>query len=202
MNVEATMKKSHTEMTEKESLRSHILEVRSTLNAEQVIQASDMISLQLKAFKPFQTATNIACYIDFRNEVSTKSLIQWMWKNNKNVFIPLVNFKTKEMTFHQFMDYESLSISKFGILEPNPQVHPVVDATLIDFMICPGVAFTTSGYRMGYGAGFYDRFLSTLIPKPITVGVAFDLQVVHTLPVEPHDMQLDYIITPTQFYKK
>ena len=76
-----------------------------------------------------------------------------------------------------------------------PEDSPPPDPTSIDVVIVPGVAFTAAGDRLGQGGGWYDRFLMRLRPEAVTIGVAFTPQIVHSLPVEPHDIQVDKVIT-------
>ncbi|HKS37456.1 MAG TPA: 5-formyltetrahydrofolate cyclo-ligase [Verrucomicrobiae bacterium] len=86
--------------------------------------------------------------------------------------------------------------ARFGVLEPDPAC-PAVPLNRLDFVAVPGVAFTLDGRRLGRGKGFYDRLLASV--GGIKCGVAFEQQIVSDLPVEPHDIRLDYILTPTRW---
>ncbi|HUF97333.1 MAG TPA: 5-formyltetrahydrofolate cyclo-ligase [Ilumatobacter sp.] len=76
-----------------------------------------------------------------------------------------------------------------------PEDDPLPHATTVDVVIVPGLAFTIEGDRLGQGGGWYDRFLSGLRPEAVTIGVAFAPQIVDALPVEPHDIRVDHVIT-------
>jgi len=76
-----------------------------------------------------------------------------------------------------------------------PEDDPAADPATIDVVVVPGLAFTTSGDRLGQGGGWYDRFLASLRPEAIKIGVAFAPQIVESLPVEPHDIRMDVVIT-------
>ncbi|WP_334302803.1 5-formyltetrahydrofolate cyclo-ligase [Romboutsia hominis] len=82
--------------------------------------------------------------------------------------------------------------------EPKPECSPEVEVKDIDVVIVPAVAYDKDCYRLGYGGGFYDRFIERLREDAITVGIAFDLQIFDSVPKEDHDAQLDYIITESQ----
>jgi len=76
-----------------------------------------------------------------------------------------------------------------------PEDEPPPDPLTIDVVIVPGTAFTLDGHRLGQGGGWYDRFLQTVRPDCVTIGVAFGPQIVDELPIEPHDVRLDHVVT-------
>ena len=90
---------------------------------------------------------------------------------------------------------EGLVIGAYGIREPKKDISNKINPKDIDIVIVPAVAFDRQCYRLGYGGGFYDRFIKTLRKDCITIGIAFDLQIFDSIPKAPHDAQLDYIIT-------
>jgi 5-formyltetrahydrofolate cyclo-ligase len=89
-------------------------------------------------------------------------------------------------------DSGAFVVSGFGVAEPTGTA---VEPTSIDVVVVPGLAFDRRGRRLGYGRGYYDRFLTSLAPHAVTIGVAFDLQVVDEVPHESHDVALDLVIT-------
>ncbi len=103
----------------------------------------------------------------------------------------LIPFKIKNLK-------EAINIGAYGIREPKKDVCSEVKLKDIDVIIVPAVAYDEDGYRLGYGGGFYDRFLEKLRYDTVTIGIAFDLQIFNSIPKEPHDAQLDYIITETR----
>ena len=100
------------------------------------------------------------------------------------------------MTFHRVTSHCDLTIGKFGILEPLPSA-PEITPDNLDTMICPGIAFSLSGIRLGQGGGYYDRYLAKTI-KARLIGVAFDLQIQDMLPSDPHDIAMHEIISESQ----
>lgn len=106
---------------------------------------------------------------------------------------PLV-LNEHEMSFHLVSNPTTLAAGQFGILEPNPQVHPPVEAADFDLVLVPGLAFDLAGHRLGHGAGYYDRFLSK-IPFVPRLGIALASQHLPALPAEPHDERVALLIS-------
>lgn len=114
-----------------------------------------------------------------------------------NLLYPLCTDKGF-MQFHHVADPNELLIGKYGIREPNPSIHPLVEFNQIDILLCPAMAFTRSGDRLGKGGGYYDRYLAQFSEnKPELIGVCFDLQIITDLPTEPHDYKVDSLISET-----
>lgn len=105
---------------------------------------------------------------------------------------PLVS--GSELKFHLVSRKESLKAGFKGVLEPNPQVHPPISSKDLDLIICPGLAFTQDGKRLGRGGGFYDRFLAT-VPDVMKLGVCLPEQIISDLPVDEHDIKMSHLLT-------
>ncbi len=132
-------------------------------------------------------------YYPHKKEVDTISLIQHLLKSEKTVILPKV--KGQDLIPIKIKDLDNLHIGYGGIKEPFGESFNPKD---IEVIVVPAVAFNTDGYRIGYGKGYYDRFLSKTIG--IKVGFAYDFQIVdfqHDL----HDVPMDYVITPKNIYK-
>ena len=99
-----------------------------------------------------------------------------------------------ELKFHLVSRKESLKAGFKDILEPNPQVHPPISSKDLDLIICPGLAFTQDGKRLGRGGGFYDRFLAT-VPDVIKLGVCLPEQIISDLPIDEHDIKVSHLLT-------
>ncbi len=104
---------------------------------------------------------------------------------------PLVN--ADGMTFHRVSHPSTLAKGYYDIKEPNPKVHPPIIPSTLDLVVCPGLAFTAQGQRLGRGGGFYDRFLAQH-PAPILMGVCLQQQVVPALPVDAHDIAMTHML--------
>jgi len=144
----------------------------------------------LAALSLFKQAEMVALYSPVRNEVATSHLFEEAISAGKRVCYPTV---TGEQIFFQRVENSAdLRPGTFGVLEPaggDP-----VDVEQIDLMVIPGLAFSSCGERLGYGKGFYDRFLAC----PVTfasIGLCYDFQVYQKLPVEEHDQRVSYIVT-------
>ncbi len=143
----------------------------------------------------YQNADVIMTYLSYKSEVETISLLKKMLDDGKTVLAP-VCAENGEMEAHLVRSKDDLAPSKFGILAPtNPEIF---SPEKIDLVICPGCAFTEKGYRLGYGGGYYDRFL----PKTnaITCGFFYEDLKTNFMPNET-DVPLNMIITEENFYR-
>lgn len=99
-----------------------------------------------------------------------------------------------KLRFHLVSRKESLKAGYKGILEPNPQIHPPIPSKDLNLIVCPGLAFTETGKRLGRGGGFYDRLLAS-VPEAIKLGVCLPEQIITTLPVDEHDIKMSHLLT-------
>lgn len=99
------------------------------------------------------------------------------------------------MQFYKVSEISELTLGMFNIPEPNPNLHPAIEHASIDAFICPGVAFTSNGRRLGKGGGYYDRILENRKENAQIIGVAFQCQLIDDLPAEAHDIQMDAVIS-------
>lgn len=182
-------------MNIKKTLRKEVLTKRTRLSVSDWKSKSEDIANALFQLDIVNRATNIASFVDFRNEVSTSAINNWILKNGKSLFLPLIDMDKKTMTFYEVTDLNELVRSDYGILEPNPSVHEAIDPNRVDLFITPGVAFDPHGYRLGYGGGFYDYLFMGIKSEIPKIGLAFDLQCVSELPLEPFDQRITHLIT-------
>ena len=143
----------------------------------------------------YKNAKTVMTYISYKSEIDTKTLIMRMLKDKKRVCAP-VCFENGIMEAFEFSDFESLEISEKGILEPDTKKK--VLKYEIDLIIVPGCAFNKSGFRVGYGGGFYDRYLQNL--KSVTCGLFYEELKTDFSPDET-DIPLNFIITEENIYK-
>ena len=128
-------------------------------------------------------------FVSFNSEVDTHDMIRNALKN-KTIIIPKVAHHEIEPSF--IIDFDNLIPGKFGILEPIETMK--IAYKNIDLILVPGIAFDKEGHRIGYGFGYYDKFLKK-VPKAIKIGLAFDFQIVDKIPREMHDVPVDLIVT-------
>ena len=179
----------------KNLLRKNMISKRAELCPEYVHSASLKIAESFLNLKEIQKAENIMLYMDFRNEVETEYIISKLLSMGKNLFCPLCIPKTRLMIPKKLDKNTELKKSNLGILEPSEN-SPEIDIDKIDVIAVPGVAFDENKFRMGYGGGYYDRF----IPKSnaYTVGLRFDIQILDSIPTEKHDIELNCIVTESR----
>ncbi|MEG6520483.1 5-formyltetrahydrofolate cyclo-ligase [Desulfotomaculum sp. 1211_IL3151] len=183
---------------EKNKIRKQVLEARSALVQAEVIEKSGQVIERLLGMNLYQGAGTIMVYLDFRNEVKTNSLIKHALGVGKRVVVPVANTVDRSMTPSQLVNYPSdLTRGSYGILEPAPDKVRPIDPWEIDFVIVPGAVFDHKGNRMGYGGGYYDRFIPRLKKGAVTVALAYELQVKQDFSnrMGQYDQPVQYIIT-------
>ncbi len=185
----------------KEKLRESILEEKIKFSESITKQKSLAIFDTLKKTEFYKNADNVMVYIplDEENEVLTEPVIDDLTNRGKKVFIPLTVHKTKEMIVSELKDIKNdLKVGNFGVMEPKEEATRPVEPSVLDLVIVPGVVFDNKGYRVGHGAGYYDRFLPKLPEKTTTVSLIFDMQLIDKVPTESHDIAVEYIITESR----
>lgn len=183
----------------KNTLRKEALKRRESLSADEIMSKSSVIIHSFRGTDFYKSSKNVMIYVSFRNEVDTLELIDDMLKEGKRVFIPLTVSKTKELLVSEIIDIqEDLEIGNFGVLEPKKEKQRIVNPEILDLIVVPGVCFDKRGFRIGYGAGYYDRFLSKL-PQIPTISLVFQLQLMDKVPEDSYDIPVDYIITENDY---
>lgn len=184
----------------KKDIRKELLNKRNLLSQEEVRQKSLSIANQLKAHPFYEKANHVMLYLAFNNEVVTETIIKDLFDSNKKVYIPLTVPKTREMIVSELRNLEEdLEIGNFGVLEPKKEAIRPTSPDILDLVIVPGVGFDKNGYRVGYGGGYYDRFLPRLSRTIPTVALAFEVQMIEKAPTDDYDFPVQYIITEEQF---
>lgn len=176
-------------LLDKRNLRSQLLKKRAELNQETVLHLSECITENLKRNSIFQKAQTIAFYLSFRNEVDTWQLIK-EFISLKQICVPVID-KNNQMHFVYIDDLEHLHKNQYGIYEPIS--HRIADKDEIDLIIVPLVGYNDQNYRIGYGGGYYDRYLAQYHGQKI--GLGFQMQRVKDFVPASHDIPLDLIIT-------
>ena len=183
----------------KRLVRKSVLRLREMLSKEEVRIKSEVIINRLISLEQFSSSKLIMTYVDFRNEVATRNFIKICLKSGKRVAVPLV--ETHEdgssiMTAVEIFNMENdLEHGTYGILEPKREKLRLVEPSDIDLVVVPGVVFDINRNRIGYGAGYYDRFLQNVRRDCFKVGIAFEQQIIGSIKQEEHDVALDLVIT-------
>jgi 5-formyltetrahydrofolate cyclo-ligase len=179
----------------KRAMRDRVLRARDALPLEVREQAGRAIVATLAARADFRAATTVLLPLSFRSEYDTAPLFDAALSSGKVVSAPRVNTDTRMLEAFVVADPARDVAPGFrGIPEPLPHC-PAVALDAIDWVLVPGVAFDTRGYRIGYGGGYYDRLLPLLRRDAQRIAGAFELQVVEQVPSAPHDLAVDAIVT-------
>jgi 5-formyltetrahydrofolate cyclo-ligase len=183
---------------ERTTLRAQTLAARDGLSAAERQQKSRAITERILALPEFNAARSVFAYVSFRSEAETLDLIAHCLKKGVTVSVPLTLVQEHRLLPYAITDpAQDLVPGYYSIPEPL-QTLPLVDPGTIEVVVMPGSVFDARGGRLGYGGGFYDRFLQGAAPQALRIGLAFDLQVVAAVPLESHDQPLDYLITETR----
>lgn len=193
-------------METKGQIRKILCQRRSALSPEERQEKSQLIFQKLMQDVDFLKAENILLYASYQSEVETFPFVFLLWKQKKKIFFPKVTGEG-EMDFFQLNSLDQLEVGYQGIVEPNVSKYNFLSFETAfslnhaeDYcMIVPLVGFDANKNRLGYGKGFYDRFLQKY-PKVPTIGLAFACQQWEALPCEDTDQKLGKIITETQIY--
>lgn len=174
----------------KKSLRESMLEKRNSLAKDEIIKKSIKIQENLFGLDEFKKSKVVMFYVSFNDEAHTHDMIKESLKS-KTIVVPKV--ANNEIEPSIIIDFDQLIPSgKFGILEPIEAAK--INIKNIQVVIVPGIAFDKNGHKLGYGFGYYDKFLAK-IPKALKIGLAFDFQIVDKLPIEGHDAPVDLVVT-------
>ena len=181
----------------KSDIRKTIYKIRKEMTEQEHAEQSYDIFNQIINMDVYKNAACIYAYCDINNEVATSMIIKSALSSGKRVALPkIVSVNGKdEMQFFEITQLDETQIKKgyFGIPEPVTEITPPAP----DIVIVPGVAFSKKLQRLGYGGGFYDRFLDDSMIK---IAPAFEFQLYDELPCEDHDILMDYIVTPDGKY--
>ncbi|MEG0856096.1 MAG: 5-formyltetrahydrofolate cyclo-ligase [Terrisporobacter sp.] len=183
----------------KKEFRKKVISLRKEKSFDFIKHNSDIITDKLLEMNCVKNAHTIMLYLDFNNEVSTDNLIDKLISQDKIVSSPITLKEERKLIPSQITDLKNgIQYGAYNIREPKPECSPEIPIKKLDLVIVPAVAYDEDCYRLGYGGGFYDRFLENLREDAITIGIAFDLQIFPAVPKESHDAQLDYIVTESR----
>lgn len=184
-------------METKESIRARIIEQRKLLSIQEVNEKSSAITKRLCSLVQYANAGVVMAYMSFRNEVATDAFINRCSRDGKRVIIPKVQqIPAPALLLYEIKDPGQDVVKGFmGIPEPDASRLERVDPSEIDMVVIPGVAFDKCKNRLGYGAGYYDRFLPTLRPDSLKVGIAYEMQITDSVFAEEYDIPMDMVIT-------
>lgn len=182
---------------DKSTSRKEMLAKLKTMPEEVHREKTEKIIQRLAEDPIFVNAATIGMTISAFPEVDTSQLIDYCWSIGKKVAVPKCIPSTRGMDFYILTDYSELENVYMKLLEPRIDKNRYVSPNEIDLMIVPGVVFSKSGYRIGFGGGYYDRYLSAY--NGDTVSLVFEIQMVESMPVENHDIPVQQLITENEW---
>ncbi|MGM9929692.1 MAG: 5-formyltetrahydrofolate cyclo-ligase [Bacillus sp. (in: firmicutes)] len=181
-------------MSSKKQIRDAVLAQLKEIPNDTFHLLCNQIAEHLYTTEAWRQAKTIAITMAFTNEIHTRPIIERAWAEGKKVAIPKCKAATHTMDFRYFTHWEQVESVYKGILEPIEEVTSIAKSEELDFMIVPGVAFSESGYRIGYGGGYYDRYLQTY--KGMTASLLLPFQLCSQLPIDAHDIPVKCLIFP------
>lgn len=187
-------------MAEKKALRKQMKQRRNALTVKERNEAGRQAAKEFLQLSEVKNCQTVFIYLSYGSELPTLELITELLKINKEVAVPKVQ-GAGEMDFYRIYSLEECIPGAFGILEPREgkilYPAPKGSGQTADVLVLPGLAFTLSGDRLGYGGGYYDRYLQQY-PNTFTAAFAYECSIVSKLPAQSHDKKADVLILPGQ----
>ena len=181
-------------------LRHEILAKRRSLTSHDIYTNSKKIAEILSCWPLYKKAKIVLTYLSMPEEPQTDELINYAIHAGKVICVPRLLSSYGFMEAVRLRCMKDIIVSgKLGLRQPNHNATELVLPESIDLVLVPGVAFDLNGNRLGMGAGYYDRFLPSA-QNAIFAGVAWDFQIVSTVPHEDHDIALDFLVTESGIF--
>lgn len=182
------------EINNKKALREAILALRKNQPKEDKFKSDKKIISTLTDLEIYKKAKTIFVYVSVNEEVNTRRFIEEALGLGKIIAVPKTYKGSKEMKAVIINSLEDLGPARFNLLEPKDD-SKILEKEEIDLIVVPGAVFDFNLNRIGYGGGYYDRFLKDIEFKNNKVALAYDFQVLDKIEVESHDMKMDLVIT-------
>jgi 5-formyltetrahydrofolate cyclo-ligase len=179
----------------KRAIRKEVLKKRDEISPDIKSVKNALIKERLFSLPEFINANTVFFYASFRSEMETLSIIKESIKMGKIAVLPKVDKNKHKLILYEIKDVVELSPGYMGIPEPSPGDDRLVNLGEVDLVIIPGAAFDYSGNRLGYGGGYYDILLSEGKRKIPIIALAYEEQLVDSIPSETHDVKVDIIVT-------
>lgn len=180
----------------KDTLRQSLLKRRHTLPGK--AEKSNLIIETVQSLPEYQAAKTLICYVSLADEVATDGLIAAALQADKIVAVPCCSDSEGNMDFYQIRCLSDLHVGTFGVREPDTSTCVKITDFSDSLCLVPGLAFTTDGARLGYGKGYYDKFLQNY--AFLSVGLCYNDFILEAIPTEQHDIPVDMVVTEKQFF--
>ncbi len=181
---------------DKSSLRSNYIQARRRVDPATRAVVDAQVRSRLESFDLYREAPLVLAYVSYNNEVDTLAVIESALASGKRVGVPRVNAKAHTMVFFEIASVGDLTKGYRGILEPGAEFDSPLSTTDFIGSVClvPGLVFDAEGHRIGYGGGYYDRFLPFYPGDKVALARATQVSS-NPLPSEPCDVPVDFIVT-------
>ncbi|MDB6054060.1 MAG: 5-formyltetrahydrofolate cyclo-ligase [Verrucomicrobiales bacterium] len=186
------------EILDKTALRAQMKQTLAALTVEEKKYLSRKLVEKIEAWQEWRYAKNILLFMPLPSEPDIRQLMGYLADNQKSISLPRFDPNTQQYCAAKISHITSdLRYGQFKILEPSPEC-ACVPINQLDMILVPGLGFDLQGRRLGRGKGFYDRLLSAA--TGLRCGVGFDEQILPNIPVEAHDVKLDWVLTPARLF--
>jgi 5-formyltetrahydrofolate cyclo-ligase len=190
------MKSPSPQVSSKDAARRTLAEARRSLAPGERRERSRRVVAFCRDLPGFASAEVVCSYINFREEVETTELIAALLREGRRVAVPVqVRGSARQLVFSEISSLTEMERNDFGILQPPLAAARLVPAAAIQLFLVPGLAFDPAGHRLGYGLGCYDRAFADAAPGAIKVGLAFEVQILESVPADLHDVPMDFVVT-------
>jgi 5-formyltetrahydrofolate cyclo-ligase len=179
----------------KNTIRKEVLGRRNAIPQEVKKVKDSLIKGMLFSLPEFGRAGTILCYASFRTEVETAGIIRESLVSGKRVVLPKVDREKRRLELYEVKDLSELSPGHMGISEPSLTGERPISVGDVDLVIMPGAGFDLSGNRLGYGGGYYDILLADSRKETLKIALAYEEQIVESIPSEEHDVKVNIIVT-------
>lgn len=184
---------------EKDELRQNMIQRLRNLDPQTKSSIEEQLTNRLVSSMQWKQADTIALTISQPLEWSTQAIIKAGWQANKIIVVPKCEPKNKQLHFYKFTSYEDLETVYYGLKEPKADENKYISKEKIDLIIVPGLVFDQDGFRVGFGGGYYDRFLENYTGN--TLSIIAEFQLVPAVPKESFDIPVNHIFTNERIVK-
>lgn len=184
---------------EKGELRQHMIEKLRLLDPQTKSLIEGKLANRLMTSIQWMQADTIALTISQPLEWSTELIIKAGWQSGKTIVVPKCEPKKKQLHFYKFTSYDELETVYYNLKEPKADNNKYVSKENIDLIIVPGLVFDHHGYRIGFGGGYYDRFLESF--SSVTLSLIAEFQLIPSVPKESFDIPVQHIFTNERIVK-
>lgn len=177
-------------------LRKQYKQIRNQLTAKQVKNNSEKIASYLFETEFWQNSSVVMLYLSFQNEVITDMIYERGWQEGKTMLTPICSSQNGIMTMSVLSSFEQLVHNRYGIRELPDALQQIVSPDTIDLCLIPGIAFDKYGNRLGFGSGYYDRYLAKISSHVPRIALAHSCQICDgILPTDQYDLPMHYMLT-------